>query len=134
MKIYLIMISVGIYSVLIPFCSRLPVVPLYFLDRDELWNTTKPYTFHYIPKETFPLHNLKRSPQITRVKNLRPCVSTLSLDAQGFEVHRLDSRMKISDFEDEAVIEAVYIRELEQYFKKALGANEVRGLDFQVCY
>jgi hypothetical protein len=41
--------------------------------------------------------------------------------------------MNISDFKDEATIEAVYIRELEQYLKEALGANEVRGLDFQVC-
>ncbi|TAQ86919.1 hypothetical protein B7494_g4747 [Chlorociboria aeruginascens] len=33
---------------------------------------------------------------------------------------------------NEATIEAVYIRELEQYLKEVRRANEVRGLDFQV--
>lgn len=39
--------------------------------------------------------------------------------------------MKISDFKDESIVQTVYIRELEQHFKEALRANEVRGLDFQ---
>jgi len=51
---------------------------------------------------------------------------------QGFEVHHVETQMKYSDFKDEAIIENVYIRELEKYVKGALGAKEVRGLDFQV--
>jgi len=84
-------------------------IPLHFLDRNEIWDTTKPYSFHYIPKADFPLNNFKRSSQITCVNNLRPYY-----------------------FKDEAIIEVVYIRELEKYVKDALGAKEVRGLDFQV--
>jgi len=131
-KMYPTLINVSnLAAILILWYSCSLVVPLYFLDRHELWKRIKPYTFHYIPKETFPLHNLKRSPQLTRVRNLRPHVSTLSSDAQGFEVHSLNSRMKISDFKDESIVQTVYIRELEQHFKEALRANEVRGLDFQ---
>lgn len=63
---------------------------------------------------------------------MRSIVPTLSLDAQGFEVHCLDSKMKYSDFKDEALIEDIYIKALEKYFKEAMGAKEVRALDFQV--
>ena len=40
--------------------------------------------------------------------------------------------MSISDFKDEALIEKIYIRELETYFREKLGATQVRALDFQV--
>jgi hypothetical protein len=56
----------------------------------------------------------------------------MSLDAEGFEIHRLDSKMEYSDFKDDARIEAIYCRELERHFKEALGAKHVRALDYQV--
>ncbi|KAL2368596.1 hypothetical protein RJZ57_007021 [Blastomyces gilchristii] len=108
------------------------LAPLYFLDRSELWDTVKPYNFHYFPKENFPLHNLQRSSHVTRVRSMRPLVPTLSLDAQGFEVHRLDTKMKYADFKDEERIQATYFRELEKYFNAKLGAKKVRALDFQI--
>ncbi|OAT13576.1 hypothetical protein, variant [Blastomyces gilchristii SLH14081] len=108
------------------------LAPLYFLDRSELWDTVKPYNFHYFPKENFPLHNLQRSSHVTRVRSMRPLVPTLSLDAQGFEVHRLDTKMKYADFKDEERIQATYFRELEKYFNAKLGAKKVRALDFQL--
>jgi hypothetical protein len=109
------------------------VVPLYFLDRSERWETIKPYNFQYVPKESIPLHNLLRSAYTTLVRSMRPIVPTLSLDAQGFEVHRLETKMTYSDFKSKSAIDAVYARELEGYFKQALGAKQVRALDFQVC-
>ena len=63
---------------------------------------------------------------------MRACVPPASLDVQGFAVHRLQTTMTYSDFDDEATIESVYCRELEQHFKGALGAKAVRALDFQV--
>lgn len=109
------------------------VVQLYYLDRDELWETVKPYNFHYFPKSEVPLHNLLRSPHTTRVRNLRPLAPLLALDLQGFELHHLRTRMKYQDFKDESLIENVYVPELENYFGKLLGAKRVRALDFQVC-
>lgn len=111
---------------------RSPGVPLYFLDRVDLWKTVKPYNFQYYPKEDFPRHNFQHSPSETRVRNMRACVPPASLDVQGFAVHRLQTTMTYSDFDDEATIESVYCRELEQHFKGALGAKAVRALDFQV--
>jgi hypothetical protein len=63
---------------------------------------------------------------------MRSIVPTLSLDTHGFEVHRLDTKMKYSDFKDEELIQATYFNELEEYFKGKLGAKKVRALDFQV--
>ena len=63
---------------------------------------------------------------------MRSHVPPVSLDAEGFEIHHLDTKMNHSDFRDDTMIEAVYCRELEKYFKEALGAKNVRALDFQV--
>jgi hypothetical protein len=115
---------------LIHLCSPSGVVPLYFLDRSDLWITVKPYSFYYFPKENFPLHNIQRTSHITRVRSMRSIDPAPSLDTQGFEVHRLDIKMKYSDFKDEELIQAIYFKELEEYFKEKLGAEEVRALDF----
>ena len=63
---------------------------------------------------------------------MRSRVPPVSLDTEGFEIHRLDTMMKYSDFRDDTMIEAVYCRELERHLKEALGARNVRALDFQV--
>ena len=109
------------------------VAPVYFLDRSDLWKTVKPYNFQYYPKEDFPRNNILHSPHITRIRCMRSRVPPVSLDVEGFEVHRLDTKMEYSDFKDDTMIEAVYCRELEKHFKETLGAKNVRALDFQVC-
>ncbi|RFN50508.1 hypothetical protein FIE12Z_5271 [Fusarium flagelliforme] len=107
-------------------------VPLYFLDRSDLWETVKPYNFHYVPKSDVPLHNLQRSYHSVRLRSLRPLVPILTLDKQGFEVERLDTRMQYEDFRDEQLIDDVYFSELEDHFTKKLGAKKIRPLDFQL--
>lgn len=106
---------------------------MHFLSRSDLWNTVKPYNFQYYPKEDFPRHNFKHSPIITLVRNMRSCVPPVSLDAEGFEIHCLETKMKYSDFNDETMVENIYCRELEKHFKEALRAKQVRTLDYQVC-
>ena len=106
--------------------------PLYFLDRSDLWDTVKPYNFHYVPRSDVPLHNLQRSYHSVRLRSLRPLVPILTLDNQGFEVERLDTRMRYQDFRDEQLIDDVYFSELEDHFTKKLGAKKIRPLDFQV--
>jgi hypothetical protein len=105
---------------------------MYFLDRRDLWDTIKPYNFQYYPKEDFPRHNLQHSPCSTRVRNMRSHVPLVSLDVEGFEIHRLESKMKYSDFKDDAKVGAIYCQELEKHFMEALGAKHVRALDYQV--
>lgn len=110
-----------------------PDVPLHFLERSELYDTVKPYNFHYFPKQIFPLHNIKHDVQTVCVRSMRPLVSTLSIDTQGFEVHKLATEMTYEDFMDEDVVRSKYFKELECHLKEKLGAHEVRALDSQVC-
>ncbi|KAL8741431.1 MAG: hypothetical protein Q9190_005964 [Brigantiaea leucoxantha] len=109
-------------------------VPLYFLDRSELWKTVKPYNFQYYPKEDFPRNNFLHSPYITRIKSMRSRDPPVCLATEGFEIHHLDTKMKYSDFTNQTMIEETYCRELEAHFKEALGAKNVRALDFQVTW
>lgn len=64
---------------------------------------------------------------------MRPIVQSFSLDIQGFEVHQLETKLSTQDFKDENIVQDLYFRELEVYFKAFLGAKEVRALDSQVC-
>jgi hypothetical protein len=86
------------------------VVPIYFLNRNDLWNTVKPYNFHYFPKENFPLYNHQRTTHNTDVRSMRPVAETLSLDKQGFEVYQLDTDLTYSQIKDEEGIQNVYLR------------------------
>ncbi len=57
------------------------------------------------------------------IRNLRPATSSLSLDRQGFELHRHAS--SIADFHDDAGIKARYYPELEALLADVLGARRV---------
>ncbi|RHZ68076.1 hypothetical protein CDV55_107860 [Aspergillus turcosus] len=106
--------------------------PLYFLRKDPTYQTVKPYNIHYYPKEDFPRHNLIHAPCEVLVKDMRAQEPPVALDTVGFGVYRLDTKMEYSDFQDETKVEQIYCRELEDYFREALGAKNVRALDFQV--
>lgn len=105
---------------------------MYFLDRSDLWDTVKPYSFQYYPKEDIPRHNLLHSPYTVRVQDLRAHVPPPSLDVEGFAIHNVSTKMKYEDFSDDAKVQEVYCRELEKYVLEALGAKHVRALDYQV--
>ncbi|TPX18958.1 uncharacterized protein E0L32_011351 [Thyridium curvatum] len=106
--------------------------PLHFINRDKLWDTVKPYSFQYYLKEDFPRTNVKQTPIPIELKSIRDQNPPPSLDAQGFAVHELETRMQYEDFADEKTIEGIYCKELEKYFLEALGAKHVRALDYQV--
>jgi hypothetical protein len=105
---------------------------MYFLDRSDLYETVKPYSFQYVLEADFPLHNLELSLNTTRIHSMRKLIPDLSLDVQGFEVHKLRTSMRYEDFRDPQKIQSVYVSELEEHLKRVLGATSVRGLDYQV--
>lgn len=105
--------------------------PMHFTDRLDLWDTVKPYSLLYYPKEDFPRTNIVHSPHKVQIRNMRASNPAPSLDVNGFEVHSLPSKMTYDGFDTEPTIEAVYCNELEQHFMKVLGAKNVRVLDYQ---
>ncbi|OAA70228.1 hypothetical protein ISF_02202 [Cordyceps fumosorosea ARSEF 2679] len=106
--------------------------PLYFLERNEIWDSTKPYTFQYYTKEKFPRTNVLQSPSLTRINDMRSHCTPATLEAEGFTFSRFSSKMQHSDFQDEEKVASVYCRELESHFLDLLGAKHVRALDYQV--
>lgn len=105
--------------------------PLHFTDRLDLWNTVKPYSLQYYPKEDFPRTNIRHSPYTTKIQSIHSCIPAPSLDVNGFAVHSLPSKMTYADFSNEPTIDAVYCHELEEHFVKTLEAKNVRVLDYQ---
>ncbi|KAK2598100.1 hypothetical protein QQS21_005811 [Conoideocrella luteorostrata] len=108
--------------------------PMHFIDRTDLWDTVKPYTLQFYPKEDFPRNNLQHSPCMTRINSMRSRVPAASLDVEGFAVHHLRSKMEYPEFMDKSKVEMVYCRELEDYFREMLGARHVRVLDYQASH
>ncbi|KAL8418081.1 hypothetical protein RB594_001628 [Gaeumannomyces avenae] len=72
-----------------------------FLKQDALWETEKPYRLHYVPVDkNIVLSNFKTEEKEVNVYDARPLLRQLSLDTNGFEVHRLQSQPTYGDFSD----------------------------------
>lgn len=107
-------------------------VPMHFLDRIHLWDTIKPYTFQYYPKEDIPRHNFQHSSRAVQVRSMRCRDPPASLEVEGFAIHRLPTTLQRDDFFDDKKVQDVYCRELEEYFLGVLGAKHVRAMDYQL--
>ncbi|CAK7229737.1 hypothetical protein SCUCBS95973_007329 [Sporothrix curviconia] len=106
---------------------------MHFTDRVALWDTVKPYSLQFYPKEDFPRTNIQHTPCETTIHSMRARTPAPSLAVEGFAVQTLASKMAYADFSDEATIEAVYCSELESHLARALGdgVRNVRVLDYQ---
>ena len=103
-----------------------------FLERDELYDTTKPYSIMYYLKEDFPRNNLKHALHDVQIRNMRDLEYLDRLDTRGFGVLRMQTTMQYTDWENLERVGEVYCRELERCLVQKLDAQHVRALDFQV--
>jgi hypothetical protein len=89
----------------------------------------KPVSYQYEPPPGVPKRSgLYRAHRVT-VSNARvaPPPGALSLDRNGFELHRHASALR--DFSDPAQIESIYYAESERLLKQATGARRVVVFD-----
>ncbi|KAJ4251078.1 hypothetical protein NW762_011729 [Fusarium torreyae] len=103
---------------------------LTFLQRDDLYNTVKPYSLRYDPPGDIPRHNLqteRKQVQIHDARDINP-----SLEGNGFMLTSIPSKMDYEDFRDEKLIETVYAKELEGQLKSQFGASAVKVIDYNV--
>ena len=105
---------------------------LRFLERKDLYSTEKPYSMRYRPKNGFSPSNLVFAAHDVTVRDMRQLLPALSLDVNGFEVHKMQTSLSRNDFDDYHTVHAGYIRKLEQYVKKIRGAAHVHALDYEV--
>ena len=65
-----------------------------------------------------------------RIRDSRPFIDDLSLDAQGFEL--VSHRSRVKNFYDEAAVKSVYYPEVAEFVKRATGADKVLVFDHNV--
>lgn len=89
----------------------------------------KPVSYQYEPPPGVPKRSGVYRPHRVTVSNARvaPPPGALSLDRNGFELHRQASGLR--DFSDAARIASVYYPESEQLLKQATGARRVVVFD-----
>ncbi|KAH7380833.1 hypothetical protein BKA64DRAFT_697825 [Cadophora sp. MPI-SDFR-AT-0126] len=104
---------------------------LYFLARDELFKTEKPYSLRYPPDGNFPQSNIRRDKFSVTINDIRKGESP-TLDRNGFQVMHMQSAMCYDDFADEEMIKNVYLPELQNALLKELNGRHVHVMDFAV--
>jgi len=87
----------------------------------------KPYSYAYPREGGEPSTNRKMEAHTVAVVNGREAADRLSLDREGFELHREPSR--VTDFYDDDEVRQVYYPECERLLKEATGATRVVVFD-----
>ncbi|KAL8903056.1 MAG: hypothetical protein Q9207_004188 [Kuettlingeria erythrocarpa] len=108
------------------------VTQIFFLDRDELYDTVKPYVIRYDVKTCVPSENIKRSLCPLTVKDLRHVKEQLSFADCGFQVLPLNSSLEYNDFEDEEMIRTVHVPEILGRVRETFRASDVHALEHVV--
>ena len=105
---------------------------MYFLKRDELWETEKPYGMRYYA-EGIAQSNVRREKHKIVLKDIRQLMIPPSIDVQGFSVMPLESRMAYEDFNDHSKIKSIYHQDIITALSKTLGAKRVFVMDNAAC-
>ena len=101
--------------------------PLNYLAADS----EKPVVYAYSPPPPGePQRRGKREQRVVAIHDGRPLSRQLSIDKQGFELHRHVS--KVVDFYDEAEVTRVYYPEIEEFVREITGAAKVVIFDHTV--
>ena len=80
----------------------------------------RPFSYQYDPPEGTAPRNGTYDPHLVRIRNARPLVADLSLDAEGFTLVRAPD---FSDYDDDAAIRSVYFPAVEELIAAAIGAE-----------
>jgi hypothetical protein len=105
---------------------------LYFLRRDELFKTEKPYSLDF-DSENVPRSNLKahKVPELP-IKDLRTKGADFNFDNNGIEMLKYENNMKYEDWDDQKKIEDIYCEDLGRALIKRLGCSSVQIFDTNV--
>jgi len=90
----------------------------------------KPYTYTYDPPEGVPKTNIVSEPHSVPIFDMRPVADGLTLDVQGFAL--VPAPTAVTDFFDEAQLQATYYPEAENLVKQATRATRVVVFDHTI--
>jgi hypothetical protein len=92
--------------------------------------TERPRTLTYEPAPGLPGTNIVPELHIVPIRNVRPIVSDINLDREGFAV--LPHLTAVRDFYDDDEVRRVYYPEAEHILQEVLGADRVFVFDHTV--
>ena len=107
---------------------------IYFLARNDIFNTEKPYSMRYPPTTGLPQSNVIHDERRISVENMREHLEYLKFEDCGFGFITLHSKMAYDDFSQREKIKTIYLKEIAESLKTALGAFHVFILDHVVGF
>lgn len=106
---------------------------LVFLKPDEKFLYEKPYRLRYDPGDEIPRSNCET--QIHKniaIHDIRGAEAKYTLDRNGFQVLKLESKLTPQEFHNEERVRSVYYEELKELLKRTFGAKRVEVLEHGV--
>jgi hypothetical protein len=98
---------------------------MYFLAKDKLYETVKAYNLRYSPGVEFPKTNIKREIGTVTVRDMRGFEKMFSLDRNGFQVVKFNSKLTYEDFTDPAKVEETYLHEMRVFLQGFFGGDHI---------
>lgn len=107
-------------------------ISIYFLERSERWLKEKPFLLDYTPEPPAIKSNVTVQRQDIMIEDIRGREHEFSYAKNGFCILRLGCAMEAAEFGDDAKIKEIYLRDVGESVKKALGATRVQIYDYTV--
>jgi hypothetical protein len=104
---------------------------MYFLARDKLYETEKPYSLRFPPDGDLLQSNIKREKFGLTMQDIRKGEPPV-LEKTGFEIMPMNSAMARADFDNEELVKTLYLQEVKEALMKHLSARHVHVMDFAV--
>jgi hypothetical protein len=105
---------------------------IYFLERSELWKTEKPFVLDYVPEPPAVKSNASVADKPVVIEDIRGRESQFTYAENGFCLLPLDHGMEPADFDDDAKVRDVYLRNVGDALKTTLRASRVQIYDYIV--
>ena len=103
---------------------------LCFLERDDLYQTEKPYCLRFDPLDDISRHNLKLDCKPLHIADARSL--NTDIEKNGFTLTTIQTTLTHDDFADAKKIESTYALEVQNHLKKMFGARHARVIDYNV--
>ena len=100
---------------------------MHFLEKNEIYETEKPYLMMVESDEHFPKSNFKLQERTDlKIEDIRDRQHEFSFERNGFKIIRLESQMTYDDYDNEERRRSVYLGEVAEALKRSLGATRVQ--------
>lgn len=103
----------------------------HFLKRDPLYDTTKPYSLRFDAPEGFPRANIKLDERAIAVHDVRQ-TGIPDFEKDGCTIIPFKAETSYKDFDDEEIVQRVFLKQVSNHLKKLLKAQHVQVFEHTV--